>query len=353
MAAGAAARMKEIAMRFRLVPMSALLVLCLSPSVGLAQPIDADRTTARMLAQEGHEALERNDFATAADRFARANALVHAPTLMLGLAQAEVGLGKLVSALETYNQILRQGLPPNAPEPFILAVDEARKDFAALAPRIPSVIIQIQGGGAAAVKVTIDGTDVPAAALGVKRAVDPGKHAVRASAEGFVTREVAVTVAEGKTETVTLRLEPAPIAPPGAPPPPKLEPTPPVVVPSRRGAPPPSSAGSTQRTLGIVGLAVGGAGIGLGAAMGGLVIAKHGDLAQSCRGGICPSNQQAALDTYHTYSTVSTVGFVAGGVLAATGIVLFATAPRPRPRLGSVVLDPVLGPGWFGAQGRF
>src|SRR4051812_12304383 len=58
----------------------------------LAEPSDADRATALTLAQEGREALAKNDFATARDRFARADALVHAPTLLLGLARSQVGL---------------------------------------------------------------------------------------------------------------------------------------------------------------------------------------------------------------------------------------------------------------------
>jgi hypothetical protein len=61
--------------------------------VAQAEPSDADRATARVLAHEGFDAQQRGDYSVAADRFLRADALVHAPTLLLGLARAQVGLG--------------------------------------------------------------------------------------------------------------------------------------------------------------------------------------------------------------------------------------------------------------------
>jgi hypothetical protein len=67
--------------------------LLLIPTVAAAQTSDADRVTARGFAQEGQDALDRKDFTTAADRFGRAGELLHAPTLTLGLARAQVGLG--------------------------------------------------------------------------------------------------------------------------------------------------------------------------------------------------------------------------------------------------------------------
>ena len=55
---------------------------------------------------------------------------------------------------------------------------------------------------------TIDGVAIPNAALGAKRPADPGKHVLQVGAPGFETTEVDVTLAEGKTETVTMTLKP-------------------------------------------------------------------------------------------------------------------------------------------------
>jgi hypothetical protein len=324
-----------------------LLALGLGASTARAQS-DFDRTTARTLAQEGRDALDARNWAVAADRFARADALIHAPTLLLGLAEAQVGLGKLVTALEAYNRILREPLAPNAPAPFTKAVETARREFDALQPRIPYVTVQVAGPAAAAAKVTIDGVEVPSAALGVKRAVDPGKHVIRVVAVGFLAAEAALIILEGKAESVTLEPKPDPdgASRPGAATPPPG----PAGLPGGAGAEPPG--GSSRRTLGLVGIGVGGAGIVVGATMGGLVLAKHGDLARSCPGGHCPLDQQATLQPqvsqYHAFGAASTAGFVVGGVLAAAGVVLVVTAPRQAQ---SARLS--LGPGWTGVEGSF
>jgi hypothetical protein len=137
----------------RLAP---LLVALSLAAPAWADPSDADRATARALAQEGQSALEKQDFATAADRFARADALVHAPTLLLGRARALVGLGKLVEAQEAYERIVREGVAANAPAPFHVALEDAKKEVEAIAPRLAWVTISVRGADGAA--VTLDGT---------------------------------------------------------------------------------------------------------------------------------------------------------------------------------------------------
>jgi len=73
----------------------------------------------------GEAALAGKDYTTAADRYARADAIFHAPTLLLGLARAEVGLGRLVEAEETYRRIVAEGLPPKPTPAFVAALAAA------------------------------------------------------------------------------------------------------------------------------------------------------------------------------------------------------------------------------------
>ncbi|MEP7121905.1 MAG: PEGA domain-containing protein [Byssovorax sp.] len=338
------------------VALCAVLALSLTATSASAQLSDADKGTARALAQQGQDALDKRDFATAADRFARAGELVHAPTLLLGLARAQVGLGKWVAAEETYYRLVHEPAPPNAPPAFAKALADARKDLAALEPRVPSVTIVVKGAPSA--RVTLDGTPVPSAALGVARPVDPGKHAVRAEADGFAPAQSAFTVAEHKNETVTLTLEHGRATSP--------ENTPPVAadVPGAASAIPPTSAdGSTapppassprplRTTLGFVGLGVGGAGLILGAVTGGLAIPKHNALKTTCPDGMCTRREADAVGSYHLLTTLSTVGFIAGGVLATTGLVLVLTTPRAAAPASSGI-TPVIGAGFAGAQGWF
>jgi hypothetical protein len=295
-------------MRFTPAP-SLLALALLAPAPAAAQspsappPSAADRATARALAQEGLAALGHKDFAAAADRFARADATVHAPTFLIKLAEAQAGLGQLLNALETCSRIRREGLGPDAPSPFVQAHEDAGKALAALQAR-----------------------------LGAKRAVDPGKHVIRAAAPGFRAKEASVTVAERAVQLVPLALD---------------EPGPAEAIPEAPSAPP---AGSVRRPLGIAGLAAGGVGLAVGSVLGGLAIAKHGEIAPNCQDGVCPSSYKASIATYYQYSRVSAASFIAGGALAVTGLVLVVTAPRPKP---GVSVAPVLAPGWAGVEGRF
>jgi hypothetical protein len=335
---------------------SAVLIACLLFSgAASAQVSDADRATARTLAQQGQDALERKDYTTAADRFARAESIVHVPTLALGLARAQVGLFKWVSAVELYNKILHEGMPAGAPAAIVKAHKDARAELDALEPRLPAVIIQLKGAPAAT--ITVDGTQVPSAALGVNRPVDPGPHVIRAEAPGFATLEINVSLAERKIETVVLELKPSKegpkvegppvVKPPATPIKPPVTPTPPVTPPAT------ASKGSLRRTIGFASLGVGAAGLVVGAATGGLALSKHGSLAKTCPDGHCRGRvPQADIDGYHTVATVSTAGFIAGGVLAATGVVLVITAPKPKPA-SEVSIVPVLGLGRAALEGTF
>src|SRR5437588_12353779 len=113
-----------------------LFSLALLSPAALAEPTAADRATARTLAQEGQQALESKNFAVAIDKFGRADTLVHAPTLLLGLARAQVGLGKLVEAQESYNRIIRDGGATGSPPSWDKVLEVATPDVTASTARL-------------------------------------------------------------------------------------------------------------------------------------------------------------------------------------------------------------------------
>jgi hypothetical protein len=192
----------------------------------------------------------------------------------------------------------------------------------------------------------------------VKRPVDPGQHVVKVTAAGFAATEATFTVAEGKVESVSVEPKAgasAPVAtpPPGPVPPPTTTPPPPTTPPP---ATPDRGAGgaSPQKMIGFVGLGLGAAGLVMGGVTGGLALSKHASLLKTCPDGHCPKGSEAAnesaVNSYKTMGTISTIGFIAGGVLAATGIVLVVTAPKAKP---VATLTPVIGLGYLGAEGSF
>jgi hypothetical protein len=321
----------------------------------------ADRATARELGNDGQSALDKKDYATAEDRFRRADALFHAPTLLLGYARAEVGLGKVVNASEAYNRIVREGAPPGAPAAFTAAVEAARAEAGAVQARIASVTIAVTGPDNP--NVTLDDQPVPVAALGVKRPVDPGAHVVKASADGWQPAETKFTVADAGAANAALTLTKLPGAVAAGVGTPSTSTQPAGVTVGSSASPGAdtmsASPGSTQRTIGLVGMGAGVVGLGVGAVTGILAIGKHSTLSTECTGGssgtACSPSSQSDLDSYHSLGMISTIGFIAGGVLAAGGLVVFLTAPHASsagPATG-IRLTPFVGPGSVGAVGTF
>lgn len=319
---------------------SALLFGVLCAGSALADPTEADRATARSLAGEGYQALQSKDFATAADRFGRADSLVHAPTLMIDWARSLAGLGKLVEAQERYEQIIREGVDPKAPRSWQRALADAGNELAALKPRLAWVTITVSGAQEAS--VTMDGEAVPPAAVGVRRAANPGQRLVRVRANGFLTQKKTLELAEGAEETLGFTLEPDPDAAVAAP------------VESEK-APPPVADKGPDDTLMWVAFGVSGAGLVLGGITGAMALSKRSQLEDQCNGNhACRTSQDGALQSYHSLGTVSGIGFAIGVAGAGAGITLWALNRKSSPAsTQSLTVRPYIGVACLGATGSF
>lgn len=309
-------------------------------NVALAEPSAADRATARALAGEGYQALQSKDYATAVDRFSRADAMVHAPTLMIDWARALVGLGKLVEAQERYEQILREGVDAKAPKSWQRALSDAGSELAEIKPRLAWVTISVTG--CADARVTIDGVPVPPAAIGVRRAVNPGSRNIRVQAPRCLAQKRVVALHEGAEEALAFNLEQDPDAAiaapvqdlPLAPPPPRVE---------------------RDRTGMYVAFGVSGAGLLLGAVTGGLALNQRSQLSSVClSSGACKSDQEDNIRAYHTWGALSGAGFAVGVASAGVGVTLwFLNRNAAAENRQGVALHPYLGVGSIGAVGSF
>jgi hypothetical protein len=329
-----------------------VLLASLVPAGAYAQS-DSDKATARELYQQGQDALDAKDYKKAEDSFRRGDALFHAPTLSLGLARAQAAQGKYVEAWENYHRIIIENVTSSGP--FARALDEAKKEITTVEGRRSRVTITVSG--ADGTKVILDDAPLKNEALGIERFIDPGQHVVKATADGYKPVNRPFKVDEGKAETVPITMEkdtgaPAvvpPVAGPGT-------------TPETPGTAQPATAdvstkgGSMNKTLGFVALGVGGAGLVAGLVTGFIALGKHSDLSNACQNGNCTADKQSDVDSYHSMGTISTIGFVIGGVGIAGGAILLLTAPKaqtaPPPPIGFYV-SPYVGPGTVGATGQF
>jgi hypothetical protein len=249
--------------------------------------------------------------------------------VLQNLGFAEMKLGLMASSWSHYNDAM--GLASVRKDNRLNGLrEDVHRIEALLAKLVLDVAPENRTNG---IEIRRDGVLIVAAAWDTPIPLDPGPHAIEASRPGKRSWTTTVTI-EAKPGVTTVKIPalldaPTEGAPVPLPPPP---------------APPPVS--STQRTAGIVVLSLGAVGLTVGAVAGGIAASKHSNLIGLCPTAVCPPSMQSNVDTYHRNGAISTGAFIAGGIVAATGIVVMVTAPK-------VIVSPVVGLGFVGARGRF
>ena len=314
-----------------------------------AQQSEASLGAARTLGYEGVEAYQKGDYVVAADKLDRAYRVVKAPSLGLWSARAFEKLGRMVEAAERYLEVTRLDVTGGELAVQQQAKADAAKEREALLPRIPHVVIQIEGAKADDVVVTLDGVQLPSALIGAKCPVNPGRHRLRGELKGK-HHELEISISESETKSVTLGIESAgaraqtPLA---------LEPPP---DPNLASATPraendASRDGSPQKTVGWIALGAGAVGIGIGTVTGILAISKKTSIEDSCPNERCAPPVHDDADAYNSLRTVSTVGFIAGLVGVGIGTTMLITAPSKPTR--SARVSAWVGIGAVGVNGAF
>jgi tetratricopeptide (TPR) repeat protein len=284
-----------------------------------AQPSD-NKALAEQLFTQGRDLAKANNWAAACPKFEAS--LKYDPTLgtRLNLATCYEKTGRLASAWGLYRE---------AAELAAKAGDDKRKQYAltqasALEPRLPKLTIAAPATPPPGFAVTRDGSPVDAGAFGTSLYVDPGDHAIAASAAGYESFSTTITVKEGKSETITL----PPLVKAKVVVNPNVTPTAePVIVPS---APAPSHA---RKYAGIGLTAAGVVAAGVGLAFGAKASSTYKDAKALCGSDlVCDNDSDYAkgkklVSDARSQATLSTVLVIAGGAAVATGVVLWITAP--------------------------
>jgi hypothetical protein len=331
---------------------------------------DEERAAARAAAGQGADAFDAGKWQEAVDLFSRAEALVHSPAHLMFIARAELKLGHWVKAYETFNKVKREPVAPGAPAALKRAVDDASSELARLEPQLPYIAAKVKNPSGD-VKVTMDGSPVPALLVGLMRPVDPGQHQFQAS-NGQATSDVVTVDAKPATrQTVELELKAqaaaAPLPPAGAAPAPApAAPVTPVggPAPSPTTDAPADTGGGTSSlriaSFGLMGVGVAGLAVGTVFLVKGGATQKDADklAVELCPTNECDTAQQAQIEKKDadaaSQKTIGVVGLVAGGALAATGVVLFVLSGNKDE---SAHVRPGVTPyfGWqsVGVVGRF
>jgi hypothetical protein len=329
------------------VAMSFALLLSHS---AMAQAVDdKTRNAARSLAEQGRDVYDKGDFEKARDLFHRAYSLVPAPTIALYEGRSLAKLGRLVQAQEAYLRAVRTPISADSPEPFRKAVHEAESEETALEPRIPKVTLVVAGPGAEGpeLSVSVDGEPTKAELLGVEMPINPGPHVILAAAKGGEQARVAFSINEREVKSVDVKVPAA-----------KLD-APPKVVVTRPPAPPPdkpvASRSTWQKPAAFAAGGLGIAGLATGIITGSMAASRYSDAKSECPNRRCVEGSagQDKLDSFRSLRTVSTIGYIVGGVGLAASVTLFVLAPSSAHAEGSASAGIWLGSNSAGVMGAF
>ena len=189
----------------RLVLCVALLgVSLLHARGGLAQSA-ADVAAARELFKEAAELIKKGRWEEGRERLERSLMLKQAPITHFSLAVAQRKTGQLVEALESFRAFLASPAE-KATDRYRAPAEQAVR---ALEPRVAKVSLLIRPKDPPELAVTIDGVEVPVAALDQMRLVNPGGHVLQVIARGFREATHSFQVGEGETVSLVVALEPA------------------------------------------------------------------------------------------------------------------------------------------------
>jgi hypothetical protein len=305
--------------------------------------------TARELYKAGADALDAGDAKGALEKLTAAWALAQTPVIGETLARAHLALGHLVDARESALAVARLPPAPNETARSTQARQDAEALAKAIAPRIPHVKLAVEGLASHHATIKLDNAIVPEAALAVARQTNPGTHAATVDTDDGRHGEGSVTVAEGETKDLVITLGPPA---PDAPPPHDVTPI------SNPPSPTPIAPTSSTSPLVWVGIATTGVGVAVGAITGAFALSEASTVKANCTAKsptdgalICGSNYTGDLSTAKTMATISTVGFVVGGVGVAvlvTGLILSGKKHTEK----TAIVRPFVGP-ISGFQGSF
>lgn len=301
------------------------------------------KAAAKVLADQGQAFFDEGRYADALDAFRGADQKFPAPTIKLMIARTHVRLGQLQRAREVYQQIVDEKLVHYAPQVFFDAQGEAKKELDALLPRLPTLTVHVTGAPPPNLVVTIDGQP---ARIREPLPQDPGEHTVTAAAPGSGRNPVTqiVRLQEGVAAHITLEMK----APP-----------PPIPLSSFVRVEEDKPTGGTKAREGggngpveIAAFGASGLALIVGAVSGVAAAGKMDKIEAECPDGKCFDGPGGdAHDSAQALATVSTVSFVAAGVLAAGGVVLLLWKEDASPQ--PVQAGLAVGPAWVGMRGKF
>ena len=274
------------------------------------------RAAAETLFEQARQLMDQKDYAAACEKFAGSQELDPGLGTMLHLADCYDAAGKTASAWAVFRDAAMTAKRAGDADRERIARERATD----LEPRLSRLELNVAKGQADGFELRLNGVAIPRASWGTPLPVDPGSIRLDGSAPGKQPwhREISTTTAPALERVAVPLLQDAPASKPSA---------------NGRATTTdhaPSSSGSLQRTMGYVTGVTGLVALAVGGFLGYRAYALNQKSKGDCRAddaNACTSSGVQRRDDAKRFGNASTITSAAGGVLAASGLVLLLTAP--------------------------
>jgi len=309
------------------------LLLCVFFLASPAFAQSADAAAAEALFSQGVELMEAGNFEEGCPKLAESQRLDPGTGTLGSLAECYEKAGKLASAWTTWKTTASSAKSAGQSDREAYAREQA----AALEPRLGRLTIHVpEDKRPDGLTVERDGVVLSAATWGTPLPTDAGQHTIVVQAPGREKFETSAMVEDGKTAEVTI---PELVL---LPEPPPEEPTTTTGT-SSQPKDKPANPGAWMKPVGFTLLGVGVVGLGLGTVFGIVAIDKNNQSRQNCDVDDptnCSTTGFELRNEAMTAGNVSTVGFIAGAVLAGAGAYFVIASPKKAK--ASAAIEPTL-----------
>jgi hypothetical protein len=311
-----------------------LLALIAVPQTALAQPTQDDKAAAEALYEAG-KTLLRTDVAAACDKFAASQELDPGVGTLLYLGACYERLGRVASAWSAFREAASYAHRSGQTDRERTATGRAAR----VEPRVPKLVIDVGAEAVPGLEIRRDRKTVTAAMLGIPMPLDPGSYTITADAPGKATWSTTVELREGESKTVQIpplgsdsgvaaSPPPAPASRPALASPAPAEARP--VAEAPRAPEPRSRFATTQGRIGVTVGALGVATLAVGGYFGVRAFSKWSQAKDHCVDRACDQAGVDLHDDARLSGNLSTALVAIGAAAAATGVILFVSAPTGK-----------------------
>lgn len=293
--------------------LAGLVLLAATPA--FAEPSPDDRAVARSLFDQGRALMKDGKYTEAMPKLEESNRIDPGVGTLFNLADCYEHLGRVASAWAVFGEAA--DLARRAGQADRETIARERQN--ALSSKLPKMRLHLAPPLPPGVELRYDDKPLSTAVLENEMPVDPGEHRLRATAPGKTPVELRVRIEPGSGVAIVelpALVDAQVIAPVGParpqepmPPPPRLE------------------GSSWQKPTAIAAGAGAIVALGVGTIFGLRASSQWSDAQKSCAGKRCDDAGYQSWQDSRSSATIGTIGFIAGGVLAAAAVLIFVTAP--------------------------